>query len=267
MAYDSGHFTHPTPVTHSLMENSTLVSAISLAGALVFTLMVGVACGAAAVWLLLGLTRPQTPIAPAALPSSATPPGPDPADLPVRDLAPPPTPADPPATDPFDADIARRTIRALKRDIDRRTAREAAVLARARQITARDRAELIALQNEIEAEARIGMEKARLLRSAESDQYALLAQLRATEDRAQRLQLAVMAAMASIDHAKRAQAQATGRLARSRERMREHERAPAPAAHPPLPGERVVYRDRDVPVEVPVGFSTLRGEPRLPNAD
>ena len=131
----------------------------------------------------------------------------------------------------------------------------------------RDREELVRLQEELEGERRIGAEKARLLRATEAERHrgeltlrrtvTLLRRVRSDRDRQR---AAVSALRAALLHAKRGLASAEQRLLRLRDRMRDQGSTERIVE---VPVERVVYRDREVPVEVPievpVGFTPLGG--------
>lgn len=134
---------------------------------------------------------------------------------------------------------------------------EAAGLAAAMaDAAARDREELIRLQEELEGDRRIGQEKARLLRVYEAERHRATLTLRRTMSLLRRVRLdrdrqraAVSALQAALLHAKRGLASAEERLLRLRNRMKEQA---GPERIVEVPVERVVYRDREVPVEVPV---------------
>lgn len=146
--------------------------------------------------------------------------------------------------------------------------------ARMGEAAARDREELVRLQEELEADQRIAAEKARLIRSAEAAlQHAHEAYSRTLTDRA-RQRVSQSALQAALAHAKRAQASTEVRLNSTRELLR---RQSASQAREPavtervieriveVPVETIVYRDREVPVEVPievpVGFTTFPASP------
>ncbi len=150
-----------------------------------------------------------------------------------------------PDPDP-DAARLRRRIADLERE-------RSALVARAVAVADRDREELIGLQEELDEERRMGVEKARLIRSAEA---ALDHHRRASDRlqaRSQRLGVSLAALEAALKHAKRGQARSEAHCATLRERLRRT----VPAAAQPAAAERIVYRDREVPVEIPVGFSPL----------
>jgi len=121
--------------------------------------------------------------------------------------------------------------------------------ARMGEAAARDREELVRLQEELEAEHRIGFEKARLIRSLEAASHRAEARLQEVEANRERQRVSVAALQAALAHAKRAQASTERRLARLREQLRIVE----------VPVERIVYREVpvEVPIEVPVGFTVL----------
>jgi hypothetical protein len=157
--------------------------------------------------------------------------------------------------------------------------------ARMGEAAARDRQELVHLQEELEAEHRMGFEKARLIRSLEAASRRAEARLQEVEAARERQRVSVAALQAALAHAKRAQASTERRLARLREQLR----VPAPMATPAdgadgadavqptgatsaiepteriveriveVPVERIVYREVpvEVPIEVPVGFTVL----------
>jgi len=160
--------------------------------------------------------------------------------------------------------------------------------ARMGEAAGRDREELLHLQEELEAEHRLGVEKARLIRSLEAALQRAEARLHEVHATRERQRVSLAALQAALVHAKRAQASTEGRLARLREQLRLQA---APAAHGEatteriveriveIPVETIVYRDREVPVEVPievpVGFTVLpvpanstcgRGTPRTGRA-
>ena len=203
------------------MDISTLLIAVGLAIVLVAMLAFGLALGAGLVWWLVR-HWPGPPIGtspPRAASARAAP------EAPVA-------PASPEAPSKSEARRReRRRLRELERELASRKAREIALVQRAADISRRDRAELIALQAEIENEARSGVEKARLLRRALTDLWDQSARLRQAEHRAHRLEVAVGAALASMEHSKRAQLRASHRLARTRGRATENEAIP----HPPRP--------------------------------
>jgi hypothetical protein len=148
--------------------------------------------------------------------------------------------------------------------------------ARMNEAATRDREELVHLQDELEAERRIGFEKARLIRVLEAELQRAEGRLLEAQASRERQRVSIAALQAALAHAKRALASADERLARMREQLRT-QAAPAAAgagtAGDAVPAERIVeriveipvetivYRDREVPVEVPievpVGFSAL----------
>jgi len=160
--------------------------------------------------------------------------------------------------------------------------------ARMGEAAARDREELVHLQEELETEHRLGVEKARLIRSLEAAVQRAEARLQEVHATRERQRVSLAALQAALVHAKRAQASTEGRLARLREQLR-LQAAPT-AGHGEateriveriveIPVETIVYRDREVPVEVPievpVGFTVLpvpasstcgRGTPRTGRA-
>jgi hypothetical protein len=160
--------------------------------------------------------------------------------------------------------------RYLEQALAHRSADIDALTARMSEAAARDREELVRLQEELEADQRIGVEKARLIRVLEASlQRAESRRQRITCDR-ERQRVSVAALQAALRHAKRAQASTEGRLVRLREQLRLQ--AAPQATQPPapervveriveVPVETIVYRDREVPVEVPievpVGFTAL----------
>ncbi len=103
--------------------------------------------------------------------------------------------------------------------------------ARMGEAAARDREELVRLQEELEAEHRIGFEKARLIRSLEAASRRAEARLQEVEANRERQRVSVAALQAALAHAKRAQASTERRLARLREQLRIVE----------VPVERIVY--------------------------
>jgi hypothetical protein len=157
--------------------------------------------------------------------------------------------------------------------------------ARMGEAAARDREELVHLQDELEAEHRIGVEKARLIRSLDAASRRAEARMQEVEAARERQRVSVAALQAALAHAKRAQASTERRLAGLREQLR----VPAPmaaratgadvadvadttgatsATEPTeriveriveVPVERIVYREVpvEVPIEVPVGFTVL----------
>ena len=136
---------------------------------------------------------------------------------------------------------------------------------RMNEAAARDREELVHLQDEIEAEQRGGFEKARLIRSLEASLHRAEARLQDAHADRERQRVSLAALQAALAHAKRAQARTEGRLAGLREQLRMQG---APAQGPAtveriveIPVETIVYRDREVtvevPIEVPVGFTAL----------
>ncbi len=142
--------------------------------------------------------------------------------------------------------------------------------ARMAEGAARDREELVRLQDELEADQRTGVEKARLIRSLEADVHRERAWFYQAAGHRERQRVSLSALQAALSHAKRAQASSEARLARLREQLREQAaaREPPPAAGErvverivEIPVETIVYRDREVPVEVPievpVGFTAL----------
>jgi hypothetical protein len=146
--------------------------------------------------------------------------------------------------------------------------------ARMAEAAARDREELVRLQDELEADHRIGVEKARLIRSLESAVHRERAWFYQTAGNSERQRVSMSALQAALSHAKRAQASTEGRLARLREQLRERVAAnePQPAGAErvverivEIPVETIVYRDREIPVEVPievpVGFTPLPTAP------
>ena len=139
--------------------------------------------------------------------------------------------------------------------------------ARMNEAAARDREELVHLQDEIEAEQRGGFEKARLIRSLEASLHRAETRLQDARADRERQRVSLAALQAALTHAKRAQARTEGRLAELREQLRMQGVA-APAQGPAtveriveIPVETIVYRDREVtvevPIEVPVGFTAL----------
>jgi hypothetical protein len=147
--------------------------------------------------------------------------------------------------------------------------------ARMGEAAARDREELVHLQEELEAEHRIGIEKARLIRSLEASLHEAEARWQEVEAARERQRVSLAALQAALAHAKRAQASTGSRLAQLREQLR-MQGSPATAGAGPavervveriveIPVETIVYRDREVPVEVPievpVGFTALPAPP------
>ncbi len=148
--------------------------------------------------------------------------------------------------------------------------------ARMNEAAARDRQELVHLQDELEAEHRIGFEKARLIRMLEAALQRADARLLEARASRERQRVSMAALQAALAHAKRALASAAERLARLREQLRTQV-APVPGVAETagreapaeriveriveIPVETIVYRDREVPVEVPievpVGFTVL----------
>jgi hypothetical protein len=147
--------------------------------------------------------------------------------------------------------------------------------ARMSEAAARDREELVHLQEELEAEHRIGTEKARLIRSLEASLRQAEVRRQEVEALHERQRFSLSALQAALAHAKRAQASTGSRLAHLREQLR-LQAAPAAAVAGSggervveriveIPVETIVYRDREVPVEVPievpVGFTALPAPP------
>jgi hypothetical protein len=152
------------------------------------------------------------------------------------------------------------------RDIDVLTARMA-------EAAARDREELVRLQDELEGDHRLGREKARLIRSLEAELARAHLAFRQSASERERQRVSMSALQAALNHAKRAQASTEGRLAQLREQLRQ-QATPAGALAGSqriveriieIPVETIVYRDREVPVEVPievpVGFTVLETPP------
>ena len=146
--------------------------------------------------------------------------------------------------------------------------------ARMGEATARDREELVRLQEELESDHRIGAEKARLIRASEAALQQAGAANRRTLTERERQRVSVAALQAALTHAKRAQASMEARLSDTREMLRRQtgSRVPEPVVTErvverivEIPVEKVVYRDREVPVEVPievpVGFTTFPAPP------
>jgi hypothetical protein len=153
--------------------------------------------------------------------------------------------------------------------------------ARMNEAAARDREELVHLQDELEAERRIGHEKARLIRVLEASLQRADSRLQNAQAGHERQRVSMVALQAALAHAKRALASTDGRLARLREQLRmqaataspgsDHATGEGAGAGTPveriveriveIPVETIVYRDREVPVEVPievpVGFTVL----------
>ena len=148
--------------------------------------------------------------------------------------------------------------------------------ARMNEAAARDRQELVHLQDELEAERRIGFEKARLIRTLDAALQRAEARLLQAQASRERQRVSTVALQAALAHAKRALASADERLARLREQLRRQSTpsvgvAGTAGGEAPveriveriveIPVETIVYRDREVPVEVPievpVGFTAL----------
>ena len=148
--------------------------------------------------------------------------------------------------------------------------------ARMNEAAARDREELVHLQDELEAERRIGFEKARLIRTFEAALQHAEGRLLEAQASRERQRVSTAALQAALAHAKRALASADERLARLREQLRTQAVPAAGGAGAAgggepaeriveriveIPVETIVYRDREVPVEVPievpVGFTAL----------
>jgi hypothetical protein len=140
------------------------------------------------------------------------------------------------------------------------------------EAAARDREELVRLQEELESDHRIGQEKARLIRSAEQALARGQAAFRQAQVHRERQRVSLSALLAALSHAKRAQASTEDRLGRLREQLlQQSAQAVEDAAVSErvveriveIPVETIVYRDREVPVEVPievpVGFTTFSG--------
>lgn len=152
------------------------------------------------------------------------------------------------------------------RDLDVLTARMA-------EAAARDREELVRLQDELEGDHRLGREKARLIRSLEAALARAHLDFRQSASERERQRVSVSALQAALNHAKRAQASTESRLAQLREQLRQQVAAPGSSAQGQhiveriieIPVETIVYRDREVsvevPIEVPVGFTVLETPP------
>jgi hypothetical protein len=164
--------------------------------------------------------------------------------------------------------------RRLERALAQRDEEMNLLIARMGEATARDREELVHLQEELESDHRTGAEKARLIRASEAALHrARAANRRALTDR-ERQRASLAALQAALTHAKRAQASMEARLSDTREMLRRQtgSRIPQPVVTErvverivEIPVEKVVYRDREVPVEVPievpVGFTTFPAPP------
>lgn len=165
----------------------------------------------------------------------------------------------------------------------------ASLTARMSGAAARDREELVRLQEELESDHRAGLEKARLIRSAEAASHRAQSEFRQTRFNRERQRVSLCALQAALTHAKRAQASTDERLARLREQLGQaktelvqtkteliqarsdldqarsaagREREFQADQHAvtervveriiEIPVEKIVYRDREVPVEVPI---------------
>lgn len=166
----------------------------------------------------------------------------------------------------------------LEETVQDREGELAMMTAHMAEAAARDREELVRLQGELEADHRIGQEKARLIRAGEVALARAQAVFRQTQVHRERQRVSLSALQAALSHAKRAQASTEDRLGRLREQLRQQSAAAQTAAQTAeepavtervveriveIPVETIVYRDREVPVEVPievpVGFTAFPG--------
>jgi hypothetical protein len=172
------------------------------------------------------------------------------------------------------AQLARRKQenQCLQQALARRSLEVELLTARMAEAASRDREELVRLQEELESDHRIGLEKARLLRSLEASLQHVQRQVHHGSADRERQRVGLSALQAALSHAKRAQASTEGRLAQLREQLRAQAVAGAPRIAPDervveriveVAVETIVYREVpvEVPIEVPVGFSTFAAPP------